>query len=107
MSDIIRVGAKVRWLDWRPDEYVTVTAIGKTLFLGVPSWNGCENLWELDADWVPYVEPVPFPERWCNVFPTSVSLGFPSRASADRYSNDKRIAVAHFRPDGTVEIDRL
>jgi hypothetical protein len=108
MNDIIKVGAKVRRRAWHSDEYVTVTAVGRSSFLGVSSWaDDYERWFDINPDWVPFVEPVAFPERWCNVFPTSVSLGFPSRASAERYSNDKRIAVAHFRPDGTVEIERL
>jgi hypothetical protein len=108
MSDIITVGAKVRYRHWLPDQYVTVTAVGRSFFLGVPSWAaGGENRFDIDPDWVPYVEPVVFPDLWCNVYPTAISYGFTSRADADRYISANRIAVVHFRPDGTVKMERL
>jgi hypothetical protein len=109
MSDVIKVGAKlVPFPDaWDPDRYVTVTAVGRLSFLGVPSWAGYESRFDLDSDWVPFVEPVVFPEVWCNVYRTAVSHGLPSRASADRIAQPNRIAVAHYRPDGTVEMERL
>jgi hypothetical protein len=55
MSDIIRVGAKVRLATWSPDEYVTVTAVGQWAFLAVPSWDDYEGTYDLASNWLPYV----------------------------------------------------
>lgn len=46
------VGARVTISGWRPDEYVTITAIGTEKFLGVFCKEDEESSWAITEGWV-------------------------------------------------------
>jgi hypothetical protein len=106
MNDCIKVGAKVRRYTWLPGAYEEVRAVGVRHFLAISSDDGQENAWLIDDLWLPYVEPVVFPEAWCVVFPSGVGSWFSHRETA-LFGTTQGLAVLHLCPDGTVEIERL
>jgi hypothetical protein len=101
-----QVGDRVRQSQWRDGQYgryVTVTAVGRDMFLADD--YGKEFPLNLGHHWLKVPEPVVYPERWMNVYPDHVMfVAYMSRRSADLAASTSRIAVIHLAADGTLTL---
>ncbi len=104
-----KVGDKVRRSTWNQNEFVEVSAVGRTFFLGSGPFAPDEDMYELSGarfgDLEPYVEPVVYPELWMNVYRDYISSWRTSRSEADSTASAGRVGVIHLASDGTLTME--
>lgn len=86
---VLEVGKKYVHATWLNDEIYEVTAIGRDLFMYIPSGCDYELTHEIDNDWIPYEDPKI--DKWYEY----LHLGFESEEEARFvlwYSNRPRLA---------------
>lgn len=105
MNEHIKVGAKVRRDGWYAVACATVTYVGKSFFLAEE--HGVETVHlKNDDSFVPYVEPVVYPEGWANVYDDHIAGWCALRTKADIGARPERIGVLHLKSDGTTEMEQ-
>jgi hypothetical protein len=108
MARDISVGDKLRLHSWQPDDFVVVTAVGDTRFIG-RCIDGVERDWPIDDLWYLCIDPPAFPERWMNVYVAGFGAGHSTRSSADHSAADPvmgvRLGVIHLDRDGSLSME--
>ena len=101
---IPQVGDRVTRPDWSDSDHIVVTGIGKTRLLAVTT-DGYEGSFGLDGNWIKVEPPSTYPERWINVYPSSVTgAAYATVREADAWALSNRIAVIHLAADGTLTL---
>ena len=102
------VGDRVRLASWAETDWMVVLHVGGKSIFGIDN-DGDEWCPNLDREWIKVETPTPLPERWINAYPDGFATTYLTRAIADEYAGESRIALVRIwtDADGVDRIERV